>query len=62
MPSLFHGESFGIALEGLLRGRRARPMLLPDQEIVSPYGFEFTRASLELYRYESKGSSSAPES
>jgi len=45
----FEGPSFGAALDGLLRGRRARPMLRLDQDVVWLYGIPFTRSSPELY-------------
>ena len=48
----FEGESFGEALSGLLHGRRARPMLRPDQEVVTLYGIDYTSDSPELYRYD----------
>ena len=47
----FEGSTFGEAVEGLLLGRRARPMLRPDQESVTLYGVEFTADHPGLYRY-----------
>ena len=47
----FEGETFGEAVEGMLLGRRARPMLPPGQESVTLYGERFTATSPELYRY-----------
>ena len=47
----FEGESFGNAMQGLLLGRRARPMLRPDQETVTLYGIEYNASSPELYKY-----------
>jgi hypothetical protein len=47
----FEGGSFAEAVEGMLLGRRARPMLRPDQEWVTLYGKRFTADSPELYRY-----------
>jgi hypothetical protein len=47
----FEGSAFGEAVEGLLLGRRARPMLRPDQESVTLYGIEFTAEHPEIYRY-----------
>jgi hypothetical protein len=38
----FEGSTFSEAVEGLLLGRRARPMLRPDQETVTLYGVDFT--------------------
>jgi hypothetical protein len=45
----FHGASFGGAMEGLLLGRRARPMLRPDQETVDLYGETFTANHPSVY-------------
>jgi hypothetical protein len=47
----YRGASLADAVEGLLLGRRARPMLKPDQESVSLYGEQFTADSPGLYRY-----------
>jgi hypothetical protein len=47
----FHGASFAEAIEGILQGRRARPMLLPGQQAVTQYGERFTADSPEVYRY-----------
>ena len=47
----FHGESFGDAVEGIMLGRRARPMLRPGQGSVILYGEPFTAESREVYRY-----------
>jgi hypothetical protein len=47
----FYGESFAEAVEGILLGRRARPMLRPDQPFVTLYGEKFTAESPEVYRY-----------
>jgi uncharacterized protein (TIGR02996 family) len=47
----FEGDSFAEALERHLFGRRARPMLRPDQKSVSLYGISYTRRSPELYQY-----------
>jgi SUKH-3 immunity protein len=48
----YHGESFTEAVEGMLLGRRARPLLRPDQPFVALYGERFTADSPELYRYK----------
>ncbi len=47
----FHGASFGEAMERLLLGRRAQPMLRPDQDNVMLYGEEFTADHPAIYRY-----------
>jgi hypothetical protein len=47
----YEGASFGEAMRGLLRGIRCRPMLRPDQQSVTLYGFEFTANSPEVYDY-----------
>jgi hypothetical protein len=47
----FEGASFAEAVERSLLGRRARPMLRPDQRSVMLYGLRYTHGSTELYRY-----------
>ena len=47
----FEGGSFAHAMENLLIGIRARPMLRPDQATVTLYGIKYTSESPELYRY-----------
>jgi hypothetical protein len=47
----FEGASFGEAVERLLLGRRARPLLRSDQESVTLYGEEFTAEHPEVYHY-----------
>jgi hypothetical protein len=47
----YYGASFAEAIEGILLGRRARPMLLPGQQTVTLYGEQFTADSPEVYRY-----------
>jgi hypothetical protein len=47
----YRGGSFAETIESILLGRRARPMLRPDQPSVTLYGERFTADSLELYRY-----------
>src|SRR5262249_6084540 len=45
------GASFGEAMEHLLLGYRARPLLRPDQESVTLYGEVFTRDHPKLYTW-----------
>ena len=45
------GLHFSEAVEGLLLGRRARPMLRPDQESVTLYGVDFTADHPGIYRW-----------
>lgn len=47
----FEGSSFGEAVERLLIGRAARPLLRPDQESVTLYGEVFTVEHPAVYRY-----------
>ncbi|CCE05873.1 conserved hypothetical protein [Bradyrhizobium sp. STM 3843] len=47
----YEGPSFGVALEGLLIGRKARPMLRPDQDQVELYGQTFSRGHPEIFVY-----------
>jgi hypothetical protein len=47
----FEGASFAEAAERAMLGRRARPLLRPDQKSVDLYGIQFTADSPELYRY-----------
>lgn len=47
----FEGETLDMALERLLTGRRALPMLKPEQPSVSLYGDVFTHSHPGLYRY-----------
>jgi SUKH-3 immunity protein len=47
----FEGASFGEAVERLLLGFRARPMLRPDQPTVELYGEVFAAGHPSLYRY-----------
>jgi SUKH-3 immunity protein len=46
----FHGASFEETME-LLLGRRAQPMLRPDQDHVTLYGEVFTADQPTIYRY-----------
>ncbi|WP_315836214.1 SUKH-3 domain-containing protein [Bradyrhizobium prioriisuperbiae] len=47
----FEGASFGEAIEGLLLGRRSRPMLRPEQSTVWCYGEEIRADDPRVYRY-----------
>lgn len=51
----FEGHDFAEAIEGLLLGRRARPMLRPDQESVTLYGDRYTRDHPDLYDFTRRG-------
>jgi hypothetical protein len=44
----FEGHNFGDALKRLLLGRKARPMLRPDQHQVDLYGETFAREPRDL--------------
>lgn len=48
----FEGASFAEAAEGSMLGRRARPLLRPDQMSVTLYGVRFTADSAEVYKYK----------
>jgi hypothetical protein len=45
----FEGERLEVALERMLFGKRARPMLRPDQSQVSLYGRNFSRGDQEVF-------------
>lgn len=47
----FEGHVFGEAVERLLLGRPARPMLRPDQSSIMLYGEEFPRGHPAIFRY-----------
>ena len=47
----FEGEDFADAIEGLLLGRRARPLIHPDEESVTLYGDRYTRAHPDIYDF-----------
>jgi hypothetical protein len=47
----FEGASFAEAAERAMLGRRAQPLLRPDQSSVTLYGVRFTADSPEAYRY-----------
>src|SRR5262249_54950187 len=47
----FAGASFGEAMEVLLLGRRARPMLRHDQPTVRMYGEDIAADHPSVYRY-----------
>ena len=48
----FEGHTFVEATERILLGRRARPLLEPDQDSVRLYGDEYRRGDPRLYRWE----------
>ena len=48
------GERFEIALERILLGKRARPMLRPEQSEVMLYGQTFLRGSAEVFVWQSQ--------
>jgi hypothetical protein len=47
----FEGDNFAVAAERLLLGRRARPMLKPDQEEIYIYGEKYTRGHPEVFEH-----------
>jgi hypothetical protein len=49
----FEGQTFGEAVERLLLGRKARPMLRPDQHQVELYGATFNRGHPAIFEYRS---------
>lgn len=49
----YEGSCIEQALEHMLTGIRAKPMLRPDQQSVSLYGVEFAVGDSALYRYQS---------
>ena len=49
----FEGQTFGEAVERLLLGRRARPMLRPDQHQVDLYGVTFARGDPAIFDHRS---------
>ena len=49
----FEGQTFGEAVERLLLGFKARPMLRPDQDQVSLYGTTFARGHSAIFDYHS---------
>lgn len=50
----FEGNDFLSGIRNLLLGVRSRPMLRPDQEIVTMYGIDYTAESPETYLYSEK--------
>jgi len=48
----YEGPDFGVALERLLIGRRARPMLRPDQDQVELYGETFSRGHAAIFAHQ----------
>jgi SUKH-3 immunity protein of toxin-antitoxin system len=49
----FEGQTFGEAMERSLLGRKARPMLRPDQYQVDLYGATFARGHPAIFDYRS---------
>jgi len=49
----FEGQTFGEAVERLLLGRKARPMLRPEQHQVDLYGATFARVHPAIFDYRS---------
>ena len=49
----FEGQTFGEAVERLLLGRKARPMLRPDQHQVDLYGVTFARGDPAIFDHRS---------
>lgn len=47
----FEGADIAEAMEGLLRGRRARPLIHPDEESVTLYGDRYTREHPDIYDF-----------
>jgi hypothetical protein len=45
----FEGENFGVAVEGLLLGKMARPMLHPKQSQVSMYGRQYSAGDPDVF-------------
>jgi hypothetical protein len=45
----FEGDTFASAAEGILLGRRARPLIRPNQEEVMLYGDRYRRGDPRLY-------------
>lgn len=48
---LLEGETFGAAVEGLLLGRRGRPLLRPDQSSVFCWGEEIAAGDPRVHAY-----------
>jgi len=49
----YEGRNFGEAVERILLGRKARPMLRPNQHQVDLYGETFTRGHPAIFEYGS---------
>ena len=47
----FGGASFNEAIERMLLGRRSRPMLRPDQNVVQMYGEEIRADDPRVYKW-----------
>jgi hypothetical protein len=50
----FEGESFGVAVERILLGRKGEPMLRPEQSSVSMYGETIKSGHPSLFRYQDR--------
>jgi hypothetical protein len=50
----FEGGSFGEAVERILLGRKAKPMLRPDQVEVGLYGERFSLGHPNVYRHDQR--------
>ena len=57
----FGGQTFGEAVEGLLLGRRARPMLRPNQSTIELYGETFKRGHPAIFEYDFPGGPMFPK-
>jgi hypothetical protein len=49
----FYDEGFVQALERILLGKRAKPLLRPDQTEVHLYGMSYTKVHPDVYVYAS---------
>lgn len=47
----FEGADIAEAIDGLVRGRRARPLIHPDEESVTLYGDRYTRDHPDIYDF-----------
>jgi hypothetical protein len=50
----FEGERLEVALDRILLGKKARPMLRPDQSQVMLYGQTFVRGNPEVFPWQSQ--------
>ena len=46
------GETFSITMKTLLAGYRVKPMLRPDQAVVSVYGVEYNNESAGVFEWK----------